>query len=128
MAKKPHDDKKMAAGFGMGLALAAAAAAGAYFLYGTKEGAKHRKKITGWSVKMKGEVLEKLENVKEVNEDTYKQVIETVGEKYRKLQSIDSADVDKAVRELKGYWKHIKGHEKSPKKRVKRSVKKTPKK
>jgi muramidase (phage lysozyme) len=124
--KKSNSGGKAAAGFGAGLALAAAAAAGAYFLYGTKEGAKQRKKITGWSIKMKGEVLEKLETLKEINEQTYAQVVDTIGDKYKKVKSIDAGDVDKAIKELKGHWKSIKKHaEGSKRKKSRKTAKKT---
>ncbi|HEX9722099.1 MAG TPA: hypothetical protein VGA53_02440 [Candidatus Paceibacterota bacterium] len=105
MASKNNTGKKVV--LGAGLALAAAAAAGAYFLYGTKEGAKQRKKIAGWSLKMKGEVLEKLENLKEWNQEAYNKAVDAVGNKYRQMKSIDSAEVEKAMKEMKSQWKHI---------------------
>ena len=60
-----------------GVGLAALAAAGTYFLYG-KKGAKNRKMIEGWTLKMKGEVLEKMETIKELNEDKYYKLVDTV--------------------------------------------------
>ena len=44
---------------GFGFSLAALAAAGAYFIYG-KDAAKHRNKIKGWTLKMKGDLLSRL--------------------------------------------------------------------
>ena len=77
----------------LGIGALAALSAGAYFLYGTKEGAKKRVKIKGWMLKAKGEVLEKLETLKEVNEETYNVVVDTVMKKYSGLKNIDQKEV-----------------------------------
>jgi flagellar basal body-associated protein FliL len=47
-------------GIGLGLTAAAVTAAGAYFLYGSKQAPQNRKKVKGWVLKAKGEVLEAL--------------------------------------------------------------------
>lgn len=103
---------------GLGVAALAAAAAGAYFLYG-KDGAKNRKKIHGWTLKMKGEVLERMEQLKEVSEEVYAKVIDEVGDKYRKLQNVDMSELDATVKDLKRHWKNIKRDVLTPKKKVK---------
>jgi uncharacterized membrane protein YhiD involved in acid resistance len=97
-------------GIGVGLGMLAAAAAGAYYLYGTKEGAKKRVKIRGWMLKAKGEVMEKMENLKEVNEGNYNALVETVMKKYHGLKNIDPKEVDEMVSDLKKHWKNIKRH------------------
>lgn len=102
--------KKTAMGAGaiMGVAaVAVAAAAGGYFLYG-KDGAKNRKKVKGWMLKAKGEVLEKVEKLKEVTEDEYQNIIDTVAAKYAAIKSIDPAEVMAMQKELKAHWKNIK--------------------
>lgn len=105
--KKTGSSVKTAAGVGAGLALAAAAAAGAYFLYGTKEGAKRRKKIKGWALKAKGEVLERMEGLKEVNERTYRQVVDAVAARYGNLKNVDKTELEALVRDLKRHWRNI---------------------
>lgn len=92
---------------GVGLAAIVAAAAGAYFLYGSKDAKKHRKQVKAWTLKAKGEILEKLENLKEVNEEIYHKVVNQVADKYRTLKSIDKADVVEFTNELKSHWKGI---------------------
>ncbi len=87
-----------------------AAAAGAYFLYGTKQGKQTRTKIKGWTLKAKGEVLEKMEQLKEVNEETYNKVVDVVMKKYEAVKSIDSADVAAVAKELRKHWSNIKKH------------------
>jgi len=106
--KKKSDNNGVAAALGLGAL--AALSAGAYFLYGTKEGAKKRVKIKGWMLKAKGEVLEKMENLKEVNEDAYNKVVSTVMSKYEGLKNIDQGEVVSLVDDLKKHWKNIKKH------------------
>ncbi len=106
------DKKKGGSGAGLVVAgvAAVAAAAGAYFLYGTKEGAKTKKKIHSWAVKAKGEVLEKIEKMKDVTEDSYNGAVASVMEKYKKLMKDHGDDVEAVTKELKGYWSHLKKH------------------
>jgi len=106
--KKKSDGSGVAAALGLGAL--AALSAGAYFLYGTKEGAKKRVKIKGWMLKAKGEVLEKMENLKEVNEDAYNKVVSTVMSKYEGLKNIDQGEVVSLMDDLKKHWKNIKKH------------------
>lgn len=121
MAKKTSNSKKTSTKsyltWGAGIGALAAGAAGAYFLYGTKEGAKRRKKIKSWAVRMKGDVMKKLENLKEVNEEIYNKVIEEVGEQYKKVKSIDPQEVADLVDEMKRYWKHVKKDLQTPAKK-----------
>lgn len=102
--------KSKSSGVGMGagiVAVAAAAIAGGYFLYG-KDGAKNRKKIKGWMLKAKGEVLEQMERGKEITEDTYHQVIDKVSQKYQAAKDIDPNELQQLVKEMKGHWRSIK--------------------
>ncbi|HEY4512793.1 MAG TPA: hypothetical protein VJH63_04055 [Candidatus Paceibacterota bacterium] len=101
--------KKAVAGAGLAAA-AVAAAAGAYFLYGTKEGKKTRKKIASWALKAKGEVLEKLEQAKTTSEASYKKAVSEVMAKYKKLKREHGPEVEAVARELHSYWNHLKKH------------------
>lgn len=104
------NDSKVAAGVGLGIGMLAALSAGAYYLYGTKEGSKKRLKIRGWMLKAKGEIMEKMESMKEVNEETYNALVENVMKKYESVKSIDPAEVKDMVSDLKKHWKNIKKH------------------
>lgn len=108
----------------MGLGILAASFAGAYYLYGTKDGAKKKEKIKGWMLKAKGEVLEKLENLKDVNESTYNELVATVMKKYYGIKSIDKSELDKLAADLKKHWKNIKKHIDQGEKTVSKKVKK----
>jgi len=121
MAKKKKGN--LLAKVGIGLAAATvAAAAGTYFIY-EKSSPKTRRKMKGWTLKAKGEVLERLEDLKEVNEKVYNEVIDEVGKQYKKAKKIDAKDVDKLTSELKKHWKAIqKEYGPKPKKVVKRKT------
>lgn len=107
--KKVPAKNKSGNGLEVGLALAAglAAVAGGVFLYGTDAGKKKRKAIRGWVLKAKGEVIEKLENLKEVNEENYHKVVDAVEKKYKALKSVSPEELAEVVGELKKSWKHI---------------------
>jgi hypothetical protein len=85
----------------------AATVVGGYFLYGPK-GKENRKKVEGWVVKAKGEVLEKIENTKEMSEEKYAQIIDTVTAKYGKAKHIGRDRAAKLGTELKHHWKEVK--------------------
>jgi hypothetical protein len=87
----------------------AALAAAGYFFFGPN-GEKNIKKTKGWMIKMKGEIVEKIEKMKEVSEPTYHQAVDAVAKKYSAVKSIDSVAVEKMVKELKKHWKSISTH------------------
>jgi hypothetical protein len=96
-------NKKKIVGAGVGLA---ALAAGAHFLYG-KEGAENRKKVRGWALKARGEMLEKLEQMREVNEKKYHEVVDKVADRYKKLKQVDRKELNGLVKEAKSLWSRI---------------------
>ena len=91
---------------GAGIGLAAIAAAGTYFLYGER-GAKNRKMIAGWSLKMKGEVLEKVEALKSIDREAYHELVDKVAARYAKLEKVSAAELRNLTVELKNAWAHI---------------------
>ncbi|MCL5667170.1 MAG: hypothetical protein M1383_05380 [Patescibacteria group bacterium] len=103
MAKE--NNKKM--GAGLGLAALLAAAAGAYYFYGSKKAPKHRRQLKSWAVKAQGEVMERLENLKEVSQDTYAGVVDQVVGKYQKYKHIPADELAAMAAELKGHWNRI---------------------
>lgn len=108
MAKKIVSKKgssvKTAIGIGAGVAALSAAA---YMLFGP-DGKKNRKIIKGWSVKMKGEIIEKFEEAKELTEPVYHQIVDAAKAKYAKLKNVDSAELDQVVSEIKKNWNALK--------------------
>ena len=89
-----------------GVSLAALAAAGAYFLYG-KQGAKNRERIEGWALQLKGEVLEKMENLKDINQQAYNELVEETAERYGKVKRVSESELKKITADLKNAWTHI---------------------
>ncbi|MBX4197881.1 hypothetical protein KW782_00935 [Candidatus Parcubacteria bacterium] len=105
MAQKHR--KGSGVGAGLGMAALAAAAAGAYFLYGSKEGAKRRQKIKSWTLRMKGDVMDKMENMREWSEEAYNRVVDGVSEKYKNVKNVDRKELDAVVKDLKKHWNNI---------------------
>src|SRR5690554_1138563 len=86
---------------------AVATAAGAYFLYGPN-GAENRKKIESWSLKAKADVLARLEKLKEVSEEKYNDIVDSVTNKYAKMKDVGEDKANKLNAELKRHWRRIK--------------------
>ncbi len=103
-----NKDTKKTLAIGAGLATVAALAAAGYFLYGSKDGAKNRKKIRSWMLKAKAEVLEGVEKMKDVTEAEYNMILDKVATKYQAVKNIDPAELELMVKELRGHWKNIK--------------------
>ncbi len=84
----------------------ASIAAGAYFLLGSK--AKQRQNhAKAWVIKMKGDVIEKLESAKEVTEPIYNAIIDTVASNYAKKIKDSEGDLSMIVGDLKKQWKTL---------------------
>ncbi len=92
---------------GLGIAAAAVATvAGAYFLYG-KLDKKRKTKIKSWALKAKGEVLNRLEGMKEVSQDGYEALIDKVAAKYEAVKNVDKAELRAMAADMKKHWKAI---------------------
>ena len=89
-----------------GIGLAAIAALGAYFFYG-KSGERNREKVSGWMLKMKGEVLEKVEEFKDINEEEYYKIVDDVSAHYARLGRVGAAELKRLTEDLKNAWKHL---------------------
>ncbi len=84
----------------------ASIAAGAYFFFGPKA-KKHQKHAKAWVIKMKGDVIEKLESAKEVTEPIYHAIIDAVAEDYNKRVQNGQGDIAEIVTDLKKQWKTL---------------------
>lgn len=98
--------KKSTKAISTGVGIAALAALGAYFLTG-KRGEKNRKIIAGWTLKMKGEVLEKAEKLKELNKEAYEKIVDDVSRRYERVGRASASELRHMKSELKDAWKHI---------------------
>ncbi|MEK7641842.1 MAG: hypothetical protein AAB365_02500 [Patescibacteria group bacterium] len=106
MTNHKHESHKTAIGFG--LAALAAAAAGAYYLYGSDKVSKNRRKVKSWMLKMKAEVMDKIEEAKELTEEGYQNIVDTAAEKYRALKDVDADEVSELANRMRSHWKDIK--------------------
>jgi len=111
MAQEKKGEKKdvvkgsVVKGIALGAGLVAMAAAG-YMLFGP-EGKSNRKKIKGWTLKAKGEILEALEKMSEVTQDKYESVVEKVSKKYAKVKDVTEDEIKKFEKEARKHWKDI---------------------
>jgi hypothetical protein len=90
----------------MGTAVAALAA-GVYFL-NTPQGKRRVKSMKGWMVKMRGEVLEKLESLEEVTEPIYRNTVDAVANAEMLARKIPRSEILTLSRDLKRQWNSIK--------------------
>ena len=122
MAKKKAElTTAQKVGIGVGLTTAAVAAAGSYFLYGSKNAAKNRKVVKSWMLKAKAEVLEKLEEAKEMTQEDYDKMINVVAGAYSELKNASRSDINTFKKEMKDHWKAIEKVAAPKKKAVKKA-------
>lgn len=123
MVKKVENKKKgVSAGavIGVGASVAALGAA-AYLLFGPN-GKKNQKAIKGWSVKMKGEIIEEFEKAKHLTEPMYHEIVDKVQARYAKFQNVDKKELESVIKGIKNNWKAISKN--TSKKTIKKSKKK----
>ncbi len=105
---KAASAKKLSAGdklgLGIGLTAAAVAAAGAYFLYGSKKSAQNRKKVKGWTLKAKGEILETLEKAEQITENEYDKLVETATKAYGTVERATKGELKDFKSEMLQHW------------------------
>lgn len=105
----------------------ASIAASTYFFFGPK-GKKNQKHAKAWAIKMKGDVIEKLETAREISEPVYHEIIDNVAGKYEKGMKATSAEIKVLSQDLKKHWKTISNSVKAIKpvavKKAKKVVKK----
>ena len=110
----------------LGASLAGIAAT-AYFFFGPK-GKTNQRHAKAWAIKMKGDVVGKLEKAREITEPVYHEIINSVAKEYAKNKEIGQKEVGLLAKDLKKHWKTISRTAKIIKRDVKRDVKKASKK
>lgn len=103
MQKKTKNNVAGAVVIGAGLA---ALAATAYFFLGPK-GKKHQKHAKAWVIKMKGDVVEKLEMARDLTEPAYHAIIDSVAAEYEKGMKAGKEEIGALAHDLKKHWKAI---------------------
>lgn len=108
--QKSAQNKNLSAakvGIGIGLTAAAVAAAGAYFLLGSKHAAQNRKKVKGWTLKAKGEVLEALEKAEQIGEKEYAELVETASKAYGTVERATKGELKDFKAEMLEHWQKL---------------------
>lgn len=127
MKNKSNHEGSNAAQIAMIGATLAGLAAATYFFLGPK-GKQHQKHAKAWAIKMKGDIIEKIELAKHINEPMYHQIIDTIAGEYTKGKKATSAEIQALAKDLKKHWKTIGGSPKAMKEGLVKEVKKTAKK
>jgi gas vesicle protein len=95
----------------VGGTIAAVAAIGALlagtFLLAGPRGKKNRATVRGWMIRAKGEVLEKLESMKDVSAETYVEVVDAVLKRYKNMKDISAEELAEFGEELRSHWNTI---------------------
>lgn len=127
--KKDMNKKGISAGgvVAIGAGVAALAAA-SYYFFGP-EGKKNQKKMKGWMIKMKGDIVDKMEDAQDMTEAAYHAIVDSVSSAYQKSSKVAASDVADYVTILKKQWRGISGTLKKPakKKAAPKAVKKATK-
>jgi len=107
MATKKTAVSKTSVGIGVGVTAALLSAAGAYFLYGSKDADKNRKKVKSWMLKAKAEVLEGIETAKDMSKEDYEKLVDTSVKAYSKIKTASAEEALQLAKELKSHWKNL---------------------
>jgi len=94
-------------GVGVGVAAAAAAAAGAYWLYGAKDAAKHRRQARSWMLKARAEVLEAVEKLQDIDKTSYLAIVDGVMKRYAGVAGIGASEMKQVAKDLRDSWVHM---------------------
>lgn len=100
----------------VGAGLAAIATAGYYFL--GPEGKSNQKKTKGWMFKMKGEIIERIEDVKDLTESAYKDIVDSVAETFAETAKVSKSEIKAFAGRLKDQWGDLQDDAKSTTKRI----------
>ena len=85
---------------------AALAAAGACFQYGRKR-PHHLQPIAGWALRLKGEVLEKMENASELDREIYDRLVDDAAARYARAGRVSASELKDLTADLKAAWTQI---------------------
>jgi hypothetical protein len=127
MAKKMNLDAKTVGAAAGVAAAAAAAAAGAYWLYGAKDAARHRKLAKSWMLKARAEMMDLVEKAQDIDKETYMQLAGEVAKRYAGVAGVTAAESKRLVQDLKSGWAYLQT-QKKPAARKAKAVAKSAKK
>ncbi len=101
-------------------------AATTYFFFGPK-GKKNQKHAKAWAIKMKADVIEKLEMARDITEPVYHEIIDSVAKEYAKGSKAGQKEIKELAQDLKKHWKTISKSARVAKNDIAKGVKKVAK-
>jgi len=110
----------------LGASLAGVAAT-AYFFLGPK-GKSNQRHAKAWAIKMKGDVVGKLEKAKEITEPVYHEIINSVAKEYAKNKGVSRNEVNLLAKDLRKHWVTISKSAIAAKRNIKRDASRVAKK
>ena len=113
------------------MAAAATAGAAAYWLYGAKHSAQHRKMAKSWMLKARAEVLEAVEKINDIDKEQYIKLVQSVLKQYAGKAGASSVEMAHMMKDFQTAWSHMQAAQKSGAKAAKgakRTAKKVAKK
>lgn len=113
-----------AAAVGIGAALAAAA--GAYWLYGAKDAAKHRKLARSWMLKARADVMDQVERLQNIDRKQYMQIVDSVVAGASAAAAATRPEISRLTRDLKSAWAQMAEQMRQQNAPKKKSIKKSP--
>ncbi len=102
MQKKTNGSKTLGI---LGASIAGLAAT-AYFFFSSKAKV-HQRHAKAWAIKMKGDVIEKLEKGREVTESVYREIIDSVAKEYAREKKASEPEINMLAEDLKKHWKAL---------------------
>lgn len=105
MQKKMVKGRSTAAKLGIIGAGIAGLAASYYFL--GPNGKAHRVHAKAWAIKMKGDVVEKLEKTGVLSESVYHGIVDSVASEYVRGKKAGEREIGAIAADLKKHWKNI---------------------
>jgi len=81
-------------------------AVAAYFFLGPK-GKKNQEHAKSWAIKMKADVIEKLEQVSGISKPVYNEIIDSVAARYEKELKSSPKEIRMLAQDLKKHWQTI---------------------
>lgn len=89
--------------------ITAAATAGALYLYSQSE-EETKKELRGWVLKVKGDVMEGIENSEKLNRESYEKIVDDSIEKFGEFKEEQKPHVEEVRADLKGHFDDIKAN------------------
>ena len=100
--KDDYRKKECSSNFLMGVITAMAV--GGYFLFISKKAKRNRKKIDWWIEDISDEIFNKIKTVKNLTEEKFDEVADSVMEKYSLLKDIKDEKIKKIKKEARKKW------------------------